>query len=180
MPLLAGRSDAHCHPCVNVPPRTFTTEWQCETYRLARSPPSGSVCCTATRPQAYRSHCHSAPSVPLRYDRHRVAVYGALPLGRERTSPHVQRNVAVPWRRQAPPIADRLPQRPSSAAVPRAFMRGRASRAPAARPWRHPAATEPSQLLGGPQGPGRKRVFVPSARVMSPKPHHHAFPCKVD
>ena len=162
MPLLAGRSDAHCHPCVNVPPRTFTTEWQCETYRPARSPPSGSV-------------RRTAPHV-----RHRVAVYGALPLGRERTSPHVQRNVAVPRRRQAPPIADRLPQRPSSAAMPRAFMRGRASRAPAAHPRRHPAATEPSQLLGGPQGPGRKRVFVPSARVMSPKPHHHAFPCKVD
>ena len=41
------------------------------------------------------SHCHSALSVPLRYDRHRVAVYGALPLAPERSSPYVHHRVAA-------------------------------------------------------------------------------------
>ena len=43
----------HCHSPLSVPPRTFTTEWQCET------------------------HCHSTLIVPMQYARRRVAVYGA-------------------------------------------------------------------------------------------------------
>ena len=34
---------------------------------------------TATRPPAYRTHCHSTPIVPIRYARCRLAVHGALP-----------------------------------------------------------------------------------------------------
>ena len=50
-----------------------------------RSPPSGSVSCTATRPRAYLLHCYSALNVPLRYDRRQVAVYDSLPLDPERS-----------------------------------------------------------------------------------------------
>ena len=56
-----------------------------ERSRPARSPPSGSVSCTATRPRAFLSHCHSALNVPLRYDRRRVAVCDTLPLDPERS-----------------------------------------------------------------------------------------------
>ena len=58
-----------------------------ERSRPARSPSSGSVSCTATRPRAFLSHCHSALNVPLRYDRRQVAVYDSLPLGPERFRP---------------------------------------------------------------------------------------------
>ena len=40
--------------------------------------------CTATRPRAYRSHCHSASIVPIWYAHARLAVPAALPLGPER------------------------------------------------------------------------------------------------
>ena len=74
---------------------TLDIEWQCTELRPVRSPPSGSVGRTATRPRAYRSHCHSAPSVPTRYARHRVAVYGALPLAPERSILYVHPRLAV-------------------------------------------------------------------------------------
>ena len=51
--------------------------------------------CTATRPRAYRSHCHSPLGVPIGYARCRVAVNDALPLALERTIPYVHRRVAV-------------------------------------------------------------------------------------
>ena len=80
LPLGLGCTDSHCHSSLNVPPRTFTAEWQCEThchsslgcasradrtatrpstFRPVRSPPSGSVNHTSTRPWTYQAHCHS-------------------------------------------------------------------------------------------------------------------------
>ena len=47
---LTGRHAVHCHSVVNVRDGTFRVEWQC------------------------RPHCHSASSVPYRYDQGRVAV----------------------------------------------------------------------------------------------------------
>ena len=74
---------------------TLDTEWQCGMRRPVRSPPSGSMRCTATRPRAYRSHCYSPLIVPIRYARCRVAVGSTLPLALERTIPYVHRRVAV-------------------------------------------------------------------------------------
>ena len=50
-------------------PRTFqhgtlTAEWQCTEHCPVRSPPSGRVRRTATRPPAFQSHCHSPLNVP--------------------------------------------------------------------------------------------------------------------
>ena len=98
LPLAPERAIPHVHHRVAVygaPPSTLTAEWQCETHYPARSPPSGSVSRTATRPRAYRSHCHSALSVPIRCARCRVAVRTALPLAPERAAPHAHRRVAV-------------------------------------------------------------------------------------
>ncbi len=55
----------HCHLALSVP---VTLPLDPERSRPARSPPSGSVSCTATRPRAFLLHCHSALNVPLRYD----------------------------------------------------------------------------------------------------------------
>ena len=74
---------------------TFTAEWQCTERCPARSPPSGSVKYTATRSRAYRPHCHSALSVPMRYARCHLAVRNALPLAPERAAQHVHHRVAV-------------------------------------------------------------------------------------
>ena len=79
----AGHPSPHCHLALSVP---VTLPLDPERSRPARSPSSGSVSCTATRPRAYLLHCHSALNVPLRYDRRRVAVYDSLPLGPERSA----------------------------------------------------------------------------------------------
>ena len=50
---------------------------------------------TATRSRAYRPHCHSALSVPMRYARCHLAVRNALPLAPERAAQHVHHRVAV-------------------------------------------------------------------------------------
>ena len=60
---------------------TLGAEWQCEPTVLVRSGPSGSA------------------NSPLWYARGRVAVPVTLPLGGERTSPHVHSRVAVQIRR---------------------------------------------------------------------------------
>ena len=98
LPLAPERAIPHVHHRVAVygaPPSTLTAEWQCESHCPARSPPSGSVRRTATRPRAYRSHCHSALIVPIRYARCCLAVRNALPLAPERAIPHVHHRVAV-------------------------------------------------------------------------------------
>ena len=61
----AGHPNPHCHLALSVP---VTLPLDPERSCPARSPSSGSVSCTATRPRAYLSHCHSALNVPLRYD----------------------------------------------------------------------------------------------------------------
>ena len=98
LPLAPERAIPYVHHRVAVygaPPSTLTAEWQCETHCPARSPPSGSVRRTATRPRAYRSHCHSALIVPIRYARCRLAVRNALPLAPERAAQHVHCRAAV-------------------------------------------------------------------------------------
>ena len=98
LPLASECSVLYVHHRVAVYgalPSTLTAEWQCETHCPARSPPSGSVRRTATRPRAYRSHCHSALSVPIRYARCCLAVRNALPLAPERAAQHVHCRVAV-------------------------------------------------------------------------------------
>ena len=90
-----ARPGQHCHSALNISPCTLTTEWQCETHRPVRSPPSGSVKYTATRPRAYRTHCHSALIVPIRYARCRLAVRNALPLAPECSVSYVHHRVAV-------------------------------------------------------------------------------------
>ena len=98
LPLASECSVSYVHHRVAVygaPPSTLTTEWQCTERCPARSPPSGSVSRTATRPWAYRSHCHSALIVPIRYARCRLAVRNALPLAPERAIPYAHHRVAV-------------------------------------------------------------------------------------
>ena len=98
LPLAPECSVSYVHHRVAVygaPPSTLTAEWQCETHCPARSPPSGSVKYTATRSRAYRSHCHSALIVPIRYARCRLAVRNALPLAPERAALYVHHRVAV-------------------------------------------------------------------------------------
>ena len=87
---------------------TLDIEWQCGMRCPVRSPPSGSVRCTATRPRAYRTHCHSPLGVPIRYARCRVAVNDALPLALERTIPYVHRRVAVRTASRLAPFASCL------------------------------------------------------------------------
>ena len=82
LPLDPERAVPYVHHRVavyGVLPSTLDAEWQCTARRPARSPPSGSVSCTATRPRTYRTHCHSPLIVPMRYARCRVAVRAALP-----------------------------------------------------------------------------------------------------
>ena len=98
LPLALERTIPYVHRRVAVNsalPGTLDIEWQCGMRRPVRSPPSGSVRRTATRPRAYRSHCHSPLGVPIRYARCRVAVRSTLPLALERTIPYVHRRVAV-------------------------------------------------------------------------------------
>ena len=98
LPLGPERTVPYVHHRVAVCgalPSALTTEWQCTARRPARSPPSGSVSRTATRPRTYRSHCHSTLIVPIRYARRRVAVRAALPLDPERAVPYVHHRVAV-------------------------------------------------------------------------------------
>ena len=60
---------------------------------------------TATRPPAYRTHCHSTPIVPIRYARCRLAVHGALPstfTGEWQCEWHCHSAMSVPF---APPLA---------------------------------------------------------------------------
>mgnify|MGYP000861241012 CR=1 FL=1 len=109
LPLALERTIPYVHRRVAVNsalPGTLDAEWQCGMRRPVRSPPSGSVRCTATRPRAYRTHCHSPLGVPIRYARCRVAVCDALPLALERTIPYVHRRVAV--RTRLPPFASCL------------------------------------------------------------------------
>ena len=106
LPLALERTIPYVHRRVAVNsalPGTLDTEWQCGMRRPVRSPPSGSVRRTATRPRAYRSHCHSPLIVPYRYARCRAAVGSTLPLALERTIPYVHRRVAV--RTRLPPRA---------------------------------------------------------------------------
>ena len=98
LPLDPERAVPYVHHRVAVYgalPSTLDVEWQCTVRCPARSPPSGSVRRTATRPRTYRTHCHSPLIVPIRYARCRVAVRAALPLDPERAATYVHRRVAV-------------------------------------------------------------------------------------
>ena len=126
LPLALERALPYVHRRVAVNsalPGTLDAKWQCGMRRPVRSPPSGSVRCTATRPRAYRSHCHSPLIVPYRYARCRAAVGSTLPLALERTIPYVHRRVAVRTRLPPPAFCLRASRFLPLASIRRSYCR---------------------------------------------------------
>ena len=87
LPLGLGCTDSHCHSSFNVPPRTFTAEWQCEPHFHSSLDVPGTL---PLAPRACRfdafdtewqceTHCHSSLGCASRADRTATRPYLGVP-----------------------------------------------------------------------------------------------------